>query len=188
MLFTRPVKLFRRLLRSSWPLPLVLKSLHESAHCFFPIWNPWTHCCTRNNLLTYRDHFSFTGRTENSHSPNFDHGVTLYDACNLLVKCGAPNYQSYFRKGIGFLGNLNILVVLADPCLFESTGQPDSQGHASSKLTSTFGQVLVWLVMGSWLALKFVEIKFVPKSMQVFHCLATQPKWTQVEWRQLTYH
>lgn len=85
MLFTRPVKLLRRLLRSSWPLPLVLKSLHGSAHCFFPIWNPWTYCCTRNNLLSYRDHFSFTGRTENSHSPNFDHGVTLYDACNLLV-------------------------------------------------------------------------------------------------------
>ena len=39
-----------------------------------------------------------------------------------------------------------------------------------------------------WLALTLVEIKFAPKSTQVFHRLATQPKSTQVDWRQLTYY
>ena len=43
------------------------------------------------------------------------------------------------------------------------------------QLATSFGQGL------RTLALTLVEIKFAHKSAQVFHCLATQPKSTQVE-------
>ena len=73
-----------------------------------------------------------------------------------------------------------------------SPGQTDSQVDVSLKFESTCDSVLPGLactcvdLRWSWLALTLVEIKFAPKSKQVFHRLATQPKSAQVEWRPWT--
>ena len=73
-----------------------------------------------------------------------------------------------------------------------SPGQTESQVDASWKLGSTCDSVWPGLACTCvdlrWLALTLVEIKFAPKSKQVFHRLATQAKSTQVEWRPLAYH
>ena len=130
--------------------------------------------------------------------------------CAVILLFGQPFFFFFFSDSLAnwisshlWLKNIEFIHIWAwkwshiwepsDNCVpYLSPGQTESQVDAGWKLgyicESVWPGLACTCVDLQWLALTLVEIKFARKSKQVFHCLAIQPKSTQVEWHSLSYY